>query len=417
MSRRIDDNLQMFSNNRCRHGVNNAHLNVKVLILMDMPLFPYRIYAYNELAERGYELTVVSVNHEDVSYEIPLKFRHVRKDFKRMGGFVWLKDFSVAMCDDYDYVIITPNFRVLNFAPLYGKKYRERMLAWGHLKGCTSPNPVAAWIRRPVLRRMQALIFYEAGTRDEFVKTGFPSDMLFVANNTQYVDPDTVRLGEHKEYFLYVGRIQERKGLELALRAFAKVKKEANDDNLRFVIVGDGDRKPLEAIAQEEGIIEAVLYTGAVHDQNRLGEIFSHAIAYVSPGHVGLGVLHSMACGVPVITCTGRLHSVEISNCKEDNSLVVPYTIEDVAEAMRTLYSDKDSYMSEAAYKYYHENCTIDKMVDGIDNALKYVTSMKSVIEKTGITPPHLGNVYPIGFAAIMRLSSRTSSKERRMAV
>lgn len=351
----------------------------RVLILMDMPLFPYRIYAYNGLADRGYDLTVLSVSNSDAKYSIPLEFKHIPKEYKQIGGFVWLKDFSASRCDDYDYVIITPNLRVLNFMPLYGKKYRERMLAWGHLKGCTSANPVAAWVRRPLLRKMNALIFYEAGTRDEFINVGFPKEKLFVANNTQYVESDTVIRGLPKEYFLYVGRIQERKGLDLALRAFAKLKRDAKDDNLRFMIVGGGDKESLFKVAQGEGIAKDVEFTGAIHDQKKLGEVFSKAYAYVSPGHVGLGVLHSLACGVPVITCSGRLHSVEITNCKPDNSLVVPYTVDDVADAMRRLYSDKEMQirLSEAAYKYYQENCTIDKMVDGIDDALKYVEKLK----------------------------------------
>ena len=352
---------------------------MRILIFMDMPLFPYRIYAYNELAERGYDLTVVSASNADTSYEIPLKFKHIRVGINKIGGFEWLKEFKCSMCDDYDYVIVTPNLRILNFLPLYGKKYREKMLAWGHLKGCTSANPVAALLRRPLLRKMNALIFYEAGTRNEFVKAGFPKEKLFVANNTQYVEPDTVIRGMLKEYFLYVGRIQERKGVDLALRAFAKLKRETKDDKLRFMIVGGGDKEPLVKVAQEEGIANDVEFTGAIHDQKKLGEVFSKAYAYVSPGHVGLGVLHSLACGVPVITCSGRLHSVEITNCKPDNSFVVPYTVNDVAEAMLKLYSDKElqGRLSEAAYKYYQENCTIDKMVDGIDDALKYVEQLK----------------------------------------
>lgn len=350
-------------------------MNKKVLVLMDMPLFPYRIYCYNVLAERGYDLTVVSASNADASYDIPLRFTHIRKGFKQIGVFEWLKDFSVSMCDDYDYVIVTPNLRVLNFIPLYGKQYREKMLAWGHLKGCTSANPVAAWIRRPLLRKMSALIFYETGTRDEFLKRGFIKERLFVANNTQYVEPETVICGLQKEYFLYVGRIQERKGVDLALRAFAKLKRESGDETLKFTIVGGGDKEALMKVVQEEGITDAVKFTGAIHEQKKLGELFSKAYAYVSPGHVGLGVLHSLACGVPVITCLGRLHSVEITNCKPDNSLVVPYTVDDVAEAMRRLLQDKvlQMQMSEAAYKYYQENCTIDKMVDGIDEAIKFV--------------------------------------------
>lgn len=352
---------------------------VNILILMDMPLFPYRIYAYNELAERGYDLTVVSASNADAGYNIPLKFKHIRKGIKKFGGFEWLTGYKNSMCDDYDYVIVTPNLRVLNFMPLYGKKYREKMLAWGHLKGCTSANPIAALVRRPLLRKMNALIFYEAGTRDEFVNAGFPKEKLFVANNTQYVEPDTVIRGLPKDYFLYVGRIQERKGVGLALRAFAKLKRDTKGDNLRFMIVGGGDNESLLKVAQEEGIAKDVEFTGAIHDQKKLGEVFSKAYAYVSPGHVGLGVLHSLACGVPVITCSGRLHSVEITNCTPDNSLVVPYTVDDVADAMRRMYSDKElqNRLSEAAYKYYQEYCTIDKMVDGIDDALKYVEQLK----------------------------------------
>lgn len=351
----------------------------KILVLQDMPLFPYRIYCYNELAKRGYELTVVSVCNADTKYEIPLKFKHIRKEIKYIGGFEWLKDFSATICNEYDYVIVTPNLRVLNFMPLYGKKYRGKTLAWGHLKGCTSANPLAACLRRPLLRKMNALIFYESGTRDEFLEKGFPCEKLFVANNTQYVEPETVIRGVTKEYFLYVGRIQERKGVDLALRAFAKLKHEVKNGRLKFVIVGGGDRDPLLRVAKEEGIADAVEFTGAIHDQKKLGEVFSKAYAYVSPGHVGLGVLHSLACGVPVITCSGRLHSVEITNCKPDNSLVIPYTVEDVAEAMLKLYNDRElqKKLSDAAYKYYQENCTIDKMVDGIDDALKYVEQLK----------------------------------------
>ena len=122
--------------------------------------------------------------------------------------------------------------------------------------------------------------------------------------------------------------------------------------------------------------MEFVKFVGPVHDQAKLGVWFSHALAYVSPGHVGLGVLHSFACGVPVITCTGRLHSVEIYNCNDENSLVVPYTVDDVYGAMSSLYADKElqQKLSKAAYKHYWEKCTIDKMVDGIDEAIKFIS-------------------------------------------
>ncbi len=348
----------------------------KILILQDMPLYPYRIYCYNELAKRSYDLTVVSVSNKEEKFDIPLYFKHIRLECLRRFGFIYTTGFPSLCMEDYDYIIVTPNFRILNYySMLFGRKYDNRLLAWGHMKGCSSGNPVAARLRIPIFRKMQALIFYEARTKDVFLKKGFSKEKMFVANNTQYVDPTTVHPNEERSYFLYVGRIQERKGLDIALRAYAHLKKQTDDNKLEFVFVGGGDISSLKAIASEEGIMESVRFVGPVHDQAKLGEWFSHAIAYVSPGHVGLGVLHSFACGVPVITCTGRLHSVEISNCKPENSLVVPYTDEEVEKAMNKLYTDKElqKQMAHAALQYYNDYCTIDKMVDGIDNALKYV--------------------------------------------
>lgn len=347
----------------------------KVVVLMDMPLFPYRIYCYNELAKRGYELTVVSVSNKDEKYKIPLLFEHRMLTPKWIGPFKKLAGFRLHDYEGYDTIIVDPNLRMLDYFRLYNKKYWKKLIGWGHLTGRTSGNKVAEWVRYHFFNKFPALVFYDYQTRDAYIEHGFSAEKLFVANNTQYVDPETVNPHVERKYFLYVGRIQERKGIDLALRAFAKVKKQYDDTQLEFVIVGGGDAEPLKNIAVEEGISDAVRFVGPVHDQAQLGEYFSHAIAYVSPGHVGLGVLHSFACGVPVITCTGRLHSVEVSNCKPDNSMLVPYTLEYVASAMDKLYTDKDFQkgLSENAHKHYWENCTIDKMVDGIDNAIKYI--------------------------------------------
>lgn len=354
---------------------NTENNKTSVLILMDMPLFPYRIYAYNELAARGYDLTVASVESGVASYPVGQAFCHVTLHKRTVAGMVKCSGLEQLCYDDYDIIILALNMRYVDYYPLLLGRQRKRVIGWGHMKGHTAGNRLAQWLRVRMARRIPALIFYDYQTCEEFAEAGFPKGKLFVANNTQYVEPNTVIRGLPKEYFLYVGRIQKRKGVDLALRAFARLKHETQDGNLVFVIVGGGDKEFLVKEAQAEGIANDVIFTGAIHDQKELGKIFSKAYAYVSPGHVGLGVLHSLACGVPVITCSGRLHSVEITNCKADNSLVVPYTVDNVAEAMQTLYRDKElqSRMSEAAYKYYWENCTINLMVDGVDNAIKHV--------------------------------------------
>lgn len=347
----------------------------KVAILMDMPLYPYRIYAYNELADRGYDLMVLSKSNQIETYDIQLKFVHRVSGYRKVGPFEKLNDFNIHDYVCFDIVIVDPNLRMLDYYRFYNKRWWKKLIGWGHLTGRTSGNKIAECVRYLFFKKFSALVFYEAGTRDVYLTHGFNKDKLFVANNTQYVDPSTVRPDEERLYFLYVGRIQERKGLDMALYAFSQLKKEYHDSDLKFVIVGGGNDSALKQIVQKEGIGDAVQFVGPVHDQRVLGELFSCAMAYVSPGHVGLGVLHSFACAVPVITCLGRLHSVEISNCNPDNSLIVPYTVDDVKMAMEKIYIDKalQRKMSQSAYKYYNEFCTIDKMVDGIDDAIRYI--------------------------------------------
>lgn len=361
-----------------KHSHSNIQINkmCKIAILMDMPLYPYRIYCYNELAKREYDLTVVSVSNKTETYNIPLKFTHSVLTFKKIGPFIKLNDFNIHDYDKYDIVIVDPNLRILDYYQFYNRHWWNKLIGWGHLTGRTTGNKLAEMVRFKFFKRFRALVFYDDETRKIYTVNGFDRNNLFVANNTQYVDPATVLPNEVRNYFLYVGRIQERKGLDIALKAFARLKKSYNDVKLEFIFVGGGDTESLKNIAEEEKITNSVRFVGPIHDQKQLGQWFAHAIAYVSPGHVGLGVLHSFACGVPVITCSGRLHSVEIANCNSSNSLIVPYAAEDVYNAMKKLYTDKvfQQMLSKAAYKHYWEYCTIDKMVDGIDEAIKHIT-------------------------------------------
>jgi len=349
----------------------------KVLILMDMPLFPYRIYAYNSLANRGYDLTVVSVSNEEKEYTIPLNFKHIRLTPRHIGPLTFLESFPSFYIKDYDCLIVAPNLRVLNFYKFYTQKYRSKLIGWGHHKGCTTGNPIAAWVRFHLLRKFKALVFYDYATCKSYADRGFDKEQLFVANNTQYVDLSTVQHDSGRDCFLYVGRIQERKKIDLAIDAFSLLKHTINAPALKFRIVGGGNNSVLREKVEELGLTKDIEFIGATHDEDKLAELFNSAIAYVSPGHVGLGVLHSLAFGVPVITCQNRSHSVEIANCLPSNSFVVPFDAEAISEAMKQLCQDKGLWekMSYNAHTHYVENCTIDKMVDGIENAVIYVTT------------------------------------------
>jgi phosphatidylinositol alpha-1,6-mannosyltransferase len=117
------------------------------------------------------------------------------------------------------------------------------------------------------------------------------------------------RLGWERETVLVsVGRLQRRKGHDLAIRAVASLC--ATLPELRYLIVGDGEERPrLEALVRERGLGERVRFVGALHEQDlpdayAAGDIFLHPNRVDSDGDLeGFGIvfLEAAAAGLPSI--------------------------------------------------------------------------------------------------------------------
>ena len=104
---------------------------------------------------------------------------------------------------------------------------------------------------------------------------------------------------------LSVGRIEPLKGLDILIRAVAQLE---DVSDTRLLIVGgspssDPEVEQLRAVASEEGIGDAVTFTGKV-DQAELTTYYNAADVFVLASYYesfGLVALEAMACGVPVI--------------------------------------------------------------------------------------------------------------------
>ncbi len=108
---------------------------------------------------------------------------------------------------------------------------------------------------------------------------------------------------EDKKIVLYVGRISERKGVEILIKAFSILIKEISDT---FLLIAGGDfnyRATIEKMVREEGLKNKVIFLGHV-PTNFLPNLysFSNVIVYPSKyeifGHV---ILEANACKKPVI--------------------------------------------------------------------------------------------------------------------
>ena len=106
--------------------------------------------------------------------------------------------------------------------------------------------------------------------------------------------------------FLYAGVLERRKGLELALRAFAKAQalKTAAAPDMRFVILGKGpDKQRLKELTTALGIADQVDFMGSV-SQAEVARRFANADVFVftSVRDASGGVnLEAMAAGLPIL--------------------------------------------------------------------------------------------------------------------
>jgi glycosyltransferase involved in cell wall biosynthesis len=121
---------------------------------------------------------------------------------------------------------------------------------------------------------------------------------------------------------LYVGRIEERKGVETAIRALAHLPSEAT-----LEIVGRGDDRylvRLQALVSEEGAVGRVRFDDVA--RSALRERYASADALLFPSMweepFGLVPVEAMACGTPVVA-TGNGGSREFL-ANEVNCLLFP---------------------------------------------------------------------------------------------
>ncbi len=107
---------------------------------------------------------------------------------------------------------------------------------------------------------------------------------------------------------LFLGRIHEKKGCDLALRAFASFRKETGDagTDYHLVMAGPHDHAyggKLRALTAKLELEEAVTWTGMVEGPLKWGALAA-AEVFLLPSHqenFGVAVVEALACGVPVL--------------------------------------------------------------------------------------------------------------------
>jgi glycosyltransferase involved in cell wall biosynthesis len=100
---------------------------------------------------------------------------------------------------------------------------------------------------------------------------------------------------------LFIGRLEEKKGVFDLVRAFGRI--APRHPAARLVLAGEGDRERVQEIAREAGVLDRLVLPGWIDDKARAA-LLSTAAVFVLPSHneqMPMSLLEAMAAGTPVI--------------------------------------------------------------------------------------------------------------------
>ena len=274
---------------------------------------------------------------------------------------------------DPDVLVMEANPRYLSSpaAIRWMQRRRRKVIGWG--LGAPAIHGFAAGLRNRLRSRFfsqfDALIAYSRTGADQYAAGGFPKDRIFVAANASAHRPGGLapeRIPHEGIRVLYVGRLQERKRVDLLLKACAALSQGSQPD---LWIVGDGPaRVVLETLAQN--IYPSARFLG---DQrgDALAEFFRGVDLFVLPGTGGLAVQEAMAAGLPVIVAEGDGTQGDL--VRPENGWLIPpgdhATLASVlSEAIRE--PDRLRQMGMASRRIVSEEINLETMAEAYARAI-----------------------------------------------
>jgi phosphatidylinositol alpha-mannosyltransferase len=155
--------------------------------------------------------------------------------------------------------------------------------------------------------------------------------------------PKVKKFLDNRLNILYVGRIEKRKGLIYLLKAYRILQKKF--DNLRIIVVGDGDemKKKCQDFIKKYNLRE-VHFVGA-KSGSELTSFYNTADIFVSPSifgeSFGLVLLEAMACGKPVVGFANQGYKQLLAGKAGAKFLVRPRDSKGLAKKIEIFVEDK----------------------------------------------------------------------------
>lgn len=316
---------------------------------------------------------------------------------------IFLNTFNVLFKLKPEVVIHEFSIRILSMPLMYLfcriKKIKFILYSHGYnrRKGFLPESRLLDKYRLWLLQLADAVILY--GQYDKQLLSEYvQSEKIFVAQNTldtPYLNEIASRLAivsqknikeklnfNAKFNIVFIGRLLVDKNVDMIIKAISIMIKEYHLD-VFLHIVGSGEMDTsLRNMVKEYRLESSVKFYGAIHDDNISGEILYASDIMVMPGYLGLSVNHAFCFNCPVLSFeqqeNGPFHSPEVEYVIDGKTgfLLKEHTEFAIALTLKDYFTDKHL---QNEFKVNIRNMVknvfpIEKMVDGIVDAVNYVT-------------------------------------------
>jgi glycosyltransferase involved in cell wall biosynthesis len=341
-------------------GARKLPQKIKIAFLFEFGVPHYRKFLIDYLRSRSAYLQLISGTDKFSGWP-GLQSVEAFQLIGRGDACVYL--FNPLLLASADIVITTFNLRrphTWMYVLLFPWK---KWIFWGKGVGLSNGRLIRI-LRRVLFMLSHGFVVYTEGAREALIAAGYPPKKISIAYNTLEIPNHSATAGGR--YFIFVGRVQGRKKLSLVLPHLVRLQ-------AKLLVIGDeADSGLFRRDVQNSGCESLVEWLPAIYDHVELKKRFAGSIAYVSPGHVGLGVVHAFGHGVPVITIRGEQHSFEIEYCNSRNSYLCSSEVE-LGSMMERCLSAPDEHADKrlAAYQYYLEKLSVENVFAAFEDHLR----------------------------------------------
>jgi len=193
----------------------------------------------------------------------------------------------------------------------------------------------------------------------------------FKKDNTSKIF-QTLDIDKEKNNLLFLGRIHEKKGIELFLEATKRLLSQIKDINI--IIAGSGEEKYVSKVktkVKELGLEKIVKFSGFISHQDKL-ELLDNATVFVLTSHSDIhprAVQEALTMGLPVlITENCDYPEVEKYKCGR----IVQPNIESIHDGLLDLLNNSDlKNASDNAKKLINEKFLMDIQIEKFESMYK----------------------------------------------